>query len=45
MYDDNIAKHDDHDDVASIVIVGVGIAILIVMWIAHVYSKEDRQIR
>ena len=46
VYDDNITKHGDHDDdVTSIVIVGVGIAIMIVMWIAHVYSKEDRQIR
>ena len=45
VYDDNITKHDDHDDVTSIVIVGVGIVMMIVMWIAHKYSKEDRQIR
>ena len=36
---------DDDDDVTSIVIVGVGIAMMIVMWIAHKCSKEDRQIR
>jgi hypothetical protein len=45
VYDDNITKHDEHDDVTSIVIVCVGIAIMIVMWIAHVYSKEDRHMR
>ena len=45
VYDANILKHGEHDDVTSIVIVGVGIAIMIVMWIAHKYCKEDRQIR
>ena len=38
--------HSDHDDdVTSIVIVGVGIAMMIVMWIAHKCSKENREIR
>ena len=45
VYDDDITKHDDHDDVTSIVIVGAGIVMMIVMWIAHKYSKEDKQIR
>ena len=43
---DNITKHSDHDDdVTSLVIVGAGIAMMIVMWIVHKYSNKDRQIR
>ena len=46
MYNGDITKHGDHDDdVTSIVIVGVGIILMIVMWFAHKYSKEDTQIR
>ena len=46
VYDGDITKHGDHDDdVTSMVIVAVGIVMMIVMWIAHKYSKEDRQIR
>ena len=46
----NITKHhieihsDDGHDVSSIVIVGVGIFMMIVMWILHKCSKEDRPV-
>ena len=47
-YERNITKHhtethsDHDDDVTSIVIVGVGIVMMILMWILHKCSKEDR---
>eukprot|EP00092_Neocalanus_flemingeri_P035716 GFUD01038887.1.p1 GENE.GFUD01038887.1~~GFUD01038887.1.p1 ORF type:complete len:143 (-),score=35.56 GFUD01038887.1:24-452(-) len=50
-YDRNITKYhaeerDEHgDDLTSIVIVGMGILVMIVMWIFHKYSKEDRSRR
>ena len=49
-YDRNSIKHDGdvHDDddddtgVTYVLIVGMGILVMIVMWIFHKYSKEDR---
>ena len=41
----HIEIHSDHDDdISSIVIVGVGIVMMIVMWILHKCSKEDRPV-
>ena len=52
-YARNITKHhieiqnNEHDDdnVRSIVIVCVGVAMMMVMWIVHKFSKDDRSRR